>query len=80
LEAHNDFKNLLSDFIAEHYDIYIEDDVLRAEFMTRFKQLPELKRDVLKKIVEQSEQRLGLQEQEEVAQDEHEHDNMDLYS
>lgn len=80
LDAHNDLKSLLSDFIAEHYDIYVEDDVLRAEFMTRLKQLPELKRDVLKKVVEQSEHRLGSEEEDVEAQEEHDQDNMDLYS
>lgn len=81
LQAHGDLKDLLSDFIAEHYDIYVEDDSLRAEFMTRLKQLPELRRDVHKKIAEQTEQRLEPpQEEEVVAQEEHEENNMDLYN
>lgn len=60
LAAHNHLKPLLSEFIAEHYDVYIEDDYLRAGFMTRVKELPELRRDVHKKIVEQTERRLEL--------------------
>lgn len=73
-------KNLLSDFIAEHYDVCVEDDVLRTEFMTRLKQLPEMKRDVLRKVVEHSEQRLVLREKDAEVQEEHDQDNTVLFS
>lgn len=59
LQAHNDLKALFSEYIAELYFIYLEDDHLSGTFLTRLKQLPELERDVLVKRIA----RLGAHQQ-----------------
>ncbi|KAF2633938.1 hypothetical protein BU25DRAFT_381815 [Macroventuria anomochaeta] len=73
LQAHKDMKAMLSESIAELYDIYIEDDHLRSQFLARLKQLPQLRRDVHAEIVAQVDRRLQPQD-EEVEND------MDLYN
>lgn len=82
LDAHAEMKAMLSDAIAEDFDVYIEDDTLRGEFTTRLKQLPDLRRDVFSKAADQAERRLQWQADyaavppEDVDDDD---DNMDLY-
>lgn len=81
LQAHVEIKTMLSEYIAEWYDIYIEDDHLRSEFMTRLRQLPDLKKHVLAKILSQLDQREEPHGEQAVPQGEEEvGNNMDLYS
>jgi len=87
LQAHDDLKEMFSDYIADLFFVYLDDNYLSGTFTTRLKQLPELERDVLTKRVAQLEarsqpqQNLGvvlLQTDDEMG-DEMSHD-MDLYT
>ena len=82
LQAQDELKDLFSEFIANHFYIYVEDDHLRNTFLTRLKQLPELEKDVLLKIVARLTQQLSPQDEEIALPEEIEEvteDHMDLY-
>ncbi|KAF3038723.1 hypothetical protein E8E11_003799 [Didymella keratinophila] len=80
LQAHDELKALFSEYIAELFYIYLEDDHLSSTFTARLKQLPELERDVLKKRSAQLKRRAQPGEGEDVMVEEEQEDNMDLYS
>lgn len=79
LQAHDKMKTLFSEYIADLFYIYLEDDHLSSTFLTRLKQLPELERDVLMKRVVQLNRRLSPQE-EVASQKEAEENDMELYN
>jgi hypothetical protein len=80
LQAHEELKALFSDYIAELFYIYLEDDHLSGTFTARLKQLPELERHVMKKRVAQLERRAQPGEEEDAVIEAGQEDNMDLYS
>ncbi|XPS96267.1 hypothetical protein M3J09_005538 [Ascochyta lentis] len=63
LQAHDEMKALLSDYIADVFYVYIGDDHLSGHFTARLQQLPELGRDVFTKMAAQSSRRLPPQEE-----------------
>ncbi|KAH6616305.1 hypothetical protein C7974DRAFT_42200 [Boeremia exigua] len=67
LQAHDELKALFSEYIADLFHIYLDDDYLSSTFLTRLKQLPELERDILTKRVARLEQVQpdGVETQEE---------------
>ncbi|KAJ4993892.1 hypothetical protein SVAN01_00369 [Stagonosporopsis vannaccii] len=62
LQAHSDLKALFSEYIADLFFVYLEDDCLSGTFLTRLKQLPKLERDVLAKRIARLEARPQLQQ------------------
>ena len=58
LDAHTELKALFSEFIAEHCHIYLADDHTGGLLLTRFRQLPELEKDVLAKRIDLLERQL----------------------
>ncbi|KAF3042421.1 hypothetical protein E8E12_008604 [Didymella heteroderae] len=82
IQAHDELKAIFSEFIAEFFYIYLEDDHLSGTFTDRLKQLPELERDVVKKRLAQLELRAQPQEEEYAVSQEAERqdDDVDLYS
>lgn len=58
LDAHTELKALFSEFIAEHYHIYLADDHTGGLLLNRFRQLPELEKDVLAKRIDLLERQL----------------------
>lgn len=75
LEAHVEMKAMLSEYIAESYDIYIEDDHLRGEFMARLRQLPDLKKHVLAAVLAQLDRRVQSHGEQAVRHEEEATDN-----
>ncbi|KZM18270.1 uncharacterized protein EKO05_0005135 [Ascochyta rabiei] len=63
LQAHDEMKALLSEYIADFFYVYIGDDHLSGHFLARLQQLPELERDVFEKKAAQSNQRLPPREE-----------------
>jgi hypothetical protein len=84
LQAHDDLKALFSEYIADLFYVYLEDDHLSSNFTDRLKQLPELERDILRNRMTQLERRVqpqGEGEEEAGAQEVGgQEDNMDLYT
>lgn len=80
LPAHDRLKALFSEYIAELFYVYLEDDHLNGTFTARLKQLPELERDVLNKRLARLEYQAQLGEEEHAVIEEGNEDEIGLYS
>lgn len=73
LSAHVDLRDILSTYIAEHHDEYLTgSDRLRDEFLKHLKELPQLKRDILKKQLKALDvhENMEIRPEQEEAQEE----------
>lgn len=82
LQAHDELKALFSEYVADLFYIYLEDDHLSNTFTDRLKQLPELERDVLTKRCAQLVRRLHPQGNEAAIDhgEQRQEDDVDFYT
>ena len=59
LDAHTKLKALLSEFIAEYFHAYLDDDYTSGILLTQLRQLPDMERDVLRKRVDRLERQVS---------------------
>lgn len=65
LPAHDKIKALLADSMAEHYWIYIDDELLSGQFLERLREIPELERDIQGRRFPAINPQVGLPEDDE---------------
>lgn len=59
LDAHTELKALLSEFIAEYFHAYLDDDYTSGILLTQLKQLPDMERDIMRKRADRLERQFS---------------------